>query len=146
MVDCPVLFQGNTLRENFWLAPLIESLLQAQITKGTQSVLISDYYVEIITSVRGRAQCSDPAAWRPLIGPLPVISRADWPEGVSRAAAWGRLPPVPHPFISKVKKKLLENIRPKNIFNREGGWTRPRPAPGWGGHIRDCTGRQTKYN
>ena len=108
MVDCPVLFQGNTLRGNFWLAPLIESLLQAQITKGTQSVLISDYYVEFITSVRGRAQCSNAAAWRPLIGQLPAIPRSDWPEGVSRAAAWGRLPPVPHPFISKVINNLLK--------------------------------------
>lgn len=69
MLDCPVIFQGNALRENFWLDPLIESLLQAQITKGTQSVLISDY-VETITRLRGRAQTSDSAAWRPIIGPL----------------------------------------------------------------------------
>ena len=133
MVDCPVLFQGNTLRENFWLAPLIESLLQAQITKGTQSVLISDYYVKIITSVRGRAQCSDPAAWRPLIGPLPVISRADWPEGVSRAAAWGRLPPVPHPFISKVENKVVKKYSTKKYFHQGGRrLDQAPPCPGVG--------------
>ena len=73
MLDCPVIFQGNALRENFWLDPLIESLLQAQITKGTQSVLISDY-VET-TRLRGRARTSDSVAWRPIIGPLLL---SDW--------------------------------------------------------------------
>ena len=77
MVDCLVIFQGNALRENFWLAPLIESLLRAQVTKGTQSVLISDY-VETITRVRGRILSIESAAWRPLIGLQPATPFSDW--------------------------------------------------------------------
>ena len=42
------------------------------------------------------------------------ILASDWPEGVSRAAAWGRLPPVPHPFISKVT--LISSSFPRHIL------------------------------